>query len=135
MHSPAWSIREKAANTLAYVVRDEDIASEIEQLLQPDWHSQNALHGRLLCVRRLVARLEALLAQEYTTDSKSEMRLLVMFRSDEDATKFSVTKFNTRRDDILVANRCPITAAAYLDILTDILEALVRHKSQFRAVN
>ena len=135
MRSPAWSIREKAASTLAYVVGEQNIAHEVERLLQPDWQSQNALHGRLLCVRRLIARLEAALELEYTTDSKTEMRLLVMFRSDEDVTKFSVAKFNSARDKILVANRCPITAAAYLDILGDILEALVRQKSQCSAVN
>ena len=135
MQSPAWSIREKAANTLASVVRHEDMASEIEQLLQSDWRSQNVLHGRLLCVRYLIARFEASSALEYTLDSNSELRLLAMFRSDEDKTKFSVTKFNTYRDRILVANRCPITAAAYLDILNDILEALIRHKSRYNVVS
>ena len=130
MQSPVWSIREKAANTLALILTDEEAASEIERLLQPDGSLQNALHGRLLCVRRLIARIEASLAEEYTAESFSEMRLLSMFRSEQDPDKFSVVKFNSHRDKLLVSNRCAITAAAYLDILNDILGALIQRKSK-----
>lgn len=134
MQSPAWSIREKAANTLALILTHEDVTSQIERLLQPDWSSQNALHGRLLCVRCLIARIEASLAHEYTIESSSEMRLMSLFQSDQDVTKFSVVKFNSHRDRLLVANRCAITTAAYLDILNDILGALIKRKSKYKAI-
>ena len=124
MQSPGWSIREKAANTLALVVREQDIALEIDGFLRPDWQSQNDLHGRLLCVRRLVSRLGA------TGDSASSLRLLVMFRSDEDEGKFSLAKFIMHKQVFLVNNRCAITAAAYLNVLNDILESLVQRKSK-----
>ena len=124
MQSPGWSIREKAANTLALVIREQDIALEIDRLLRPNSHSQNALHGRLLCVRRLVSRLGA------TGDSASSLRLLVMFRSDEDEGKFSLAKFIMHKQVFLVNNRCAITAAAYLNVLNDILESLVQRKSK-----
>ena len=134
MQSPAWSIREKAAKTLALILTHEDVASEIERLLQPNWSSQNALHGRLLCVRCLTARIEASLAHEYTAESSSEMRLMSIFCSDQDVNKFSVEKFNLHRDRLLVANRCAITTAAYLDILNDILDALIKRKSKYKAI-
>lgn len=53
---PDWSLREKAAKTLSFVVGDHDIESQIKRLLSPDWASQNALHGRLLCLRFIVGR-------------------------------------------------------------------------------
>ena len=124
MQSPSWSVREKAANTLALTVKEQDIVLEIDRFLRPNWPSRNALHGRLLCVRRLVSRLGA------TGDSASSLRLLVMFRSDEDEGKFSLARFNVHKEAFLVNNRCAITAAAYLNVLNDILEALVQRKSE-----
>ena len=127
MQSPGWSIREKAANTLALIIREQNIILEVDRFLRPDWHSQNALHGRLLCVRRLVSRLGAI------GDSASSLNLLVMFRSDEDEGKFSLAKFITHEKVFLVENRCAITAAAYLNVLNDILESLVQRKSKSRS--
>lgn len=57
--SPDWSIREKAAKTLSLVVNDHDIEAEFLSLLPAIWESQNALHGRLLCLRFLLNRAEA----------------------------------------------------------------------------
>lgn len=130
MCSPAWPIREKAASTLAFVVRDEEIPQVIIRLLQPNWQSQNALHGRLLCVRHLVSRLKMARPLDHTEDLKSDLRLLVMFQSDENEGKFSLAKFKMSMNVLLVTNRCPITAAAHLDILNDILETLVQRKSK-----
>jgi len=53
---PSWSLREKAAKALSLVVGDHDIEGEIKRLLSPDWASQNALHGRLLCLRFIIDR-------------------------------------------------------------------------------
>lgn len=46
-----WSLRNKAAKTLSLVIGDNDIEGQIKRLLSPDCESQNALHGRLLCLR------------------------------------------------------------------------------------
>lgn len=57
--SPDWSIREKAAKALSLIVDETSIVEEVTSLLAPNWISQNALHGRLLRLRFLLARNEA----------------------------------------------------------------------------
>ena len=57
MQSPVWTIREKSAKTLAAVVRDGDLAAEIKDLLKIGRSRQNVLHGSLLCIRCMIARL------------------------------------------------------------------------------
>ena len=60
MRGPVWPIREKAAKAFAYAIHDKEVAVEAEELLKAVTASkctQNALHGRLLCVRYLFARL------------------------------------------------------------------------------
>ncbi len=59
LESPAWPIREKAANALGLVLNDRDCHGEIKTLLRPDWRSQNALHGRLLYLRNILSRNKA----------------------------------------------------------------------------
>lgn len=53
---PDWSLREKAAKALSLVVGDHDIEEQVKRLLSPDWTTQNALHGRLLCLRFSLSR-------------------------------------------------------------------------------
>lgn len=62
--SPDWSIREKAAKALSFIVDDKGIIEEFMSLLAPNWENQNALHGRLLRLRFLLARNEAPLSGE-----------------------------------------------------------------------
>lgn len=57
--SADWSIREKAAKALSLIVDEESIVEEVTSLLAPNWKSLNALHGRLLRLRLLLARNEA----------------------------------------------------------------------------
>ena len=57
--SPDWSIREKAAKALSLIVDERSIWNEVRMLLVPNWESENELHGRLLCLRFLLARNEA----------------------------------------------------------------------------
>ena len=57
--SPIWPIREKAAKTMALIVDESGIVEEVMSLLAPNWVTQNALHGRLLRLRFLLARNEA----------------------------------------------------------------------------
>lgn len=57
MRSPIWAIREKSAKTLAAVVQDGDLVAEIQDFLRAGRTGQNALHGSLLCVRYMTARL------------------------------------------------------------------------------
>ena len=55
LEGPTWPIREKAAKTLGLVLGDKDRRTDIETLLRPDWQSHNALHGRLLYLRNMLA--------------------------------------------------------------------------------
>ena len=57
--SPDWSIREKAAKALSLIVDEGSIVKEVRSLVVPNWKSENELHGRLLCLRFLLARNEA----------------------------------------------------------------------------
>ena len=57
--SPDWSIREKVAKALSLSVSENRIIEEVTTLLAPSWKNQNALHGRLLRLRFLLARNEA----------------------------------------------------------------------------
>ena len=130
MCSTVWAIREKAAHTLSLVISLEDIVANMAKLLQHDWHSQNALHGRLLCVRYLLDRLKNSSLVEINSDPRATMRLLAIFRNEEE-DKFSLETFNSYREKLLIENPCPITVAAWLDILTDALDALRRCRSRF----
>ena len=56
MESSNWSVREKAARAMCTVLGDKVLCSKICDLFDPRWPSQNALHGRLLCARFLLAR-------------------------------------------------------------------------------
>ncbi len=57
--SPDWLIREKAAKALSLIVDETRFVEEVKSLLAPNWILQNALHGRLLRLRSLLARNEA----------------------------------------------------------------------------
>ncbi len=57
--SPDWCIREKAAKALSYILGDQNLYEEAKAILtRPNLSSQNALHGRLLCLQFLIARAE-----------------------------------------------------------------------------
>ena len=57
--SADWSIREKTAKALSLIVDEKSIVEEVTSLLAPNWKSLNALHGRLLRLRFLLARNKA----------------------------------------------------------------------------
>ena len=67
MEGPIWAIREKAAKAFALMVDERYITTEIKQLLNASERLQNALHGRLLCLRFLVSRLGAKKKCGYST--------------------------------------------------------------------
>lgn len=63
MESPSWPIREKAAKAFAYVIHERDIGREVGQMLELSVSSQNRLHGRLFCVRYMLARVVPLTSE------------------------------------------------------------------------
>jgi len=73
--SPDWSIREKAAKALSCVLGDRDLYKEAKATLTPsNGTSQNALHGRLLCLRFLLAQAEMPLRVEALRKSDRDGR-------------------------------------------------------------
>lgn len=52
--SPVWILREKAAKVLGHIHNSQVILDDICGLLQNQEPSQNALHGRLLCLKVIV---------------------------------------------------------------------------------
>lgn len=106
VESPDWSIREKAAKALSYVLDGRNLINEAERLLSTHYSSQNALHGRLLCLKSLLARTDIpLLAYETV-----------------------LPLINARWEDIIVKNPCPITAATYFGILADLCIFLLQNR-------
>ena len=51
-----WSLREKAAHTLSFMLTEQNIMEEIQGQWQSFWPSQNELHGRLLCLKFITCR-------------------------------------------------------------------------------
>ena len=128
MRDPLWPIRDKAAKSFAYAIHEKEIAIEAGQLLQSILLSeglQNALHGRLLCVRYLLARLGPSLwvTLAGTKDLSATFGVL---------RAHSAGTVNDRRleeqilgacDYFMNSNACPITTAAYFNIVADVLES------------
>ena len=56
LDSPLWAVRKKAAATLSLLVDEQTIMREIQILSESHWPSQNALHGRLLCLKHIIVR-------------------------------------------------------------------------------
>ena len=54
--SRCWSLREKAAHTLSFMLTEQDVMEEIQGQWQSFWPSQNKLHGRLLCLKYIIFR-------------------------------------------------------------------------------
>ena len=54
--SRCWSLREKAAHTLSFMLTEQNIMAEIQGQWQSFWPSQNKLHGRLLCLKFIIFR-------------------------------------------------------------------------------
>ena len=113
MESFDWAIREKAAKALSHLLDTKDIISDTRKLLSPAWPTQNALHGRLLCLQHLVSR--------------GDIPLICCERL--------APFINDRYMSIAVQNSCPITVAAFLNVLADILILLVQNRSKAQHPN
>lgn len=108
MESFDWAIREKAAKALSHLLDTKEFISDARKLLSWDWPAQNALHGRLLCLRHLVSR--------------DDIPLIGYERL--------VPLINDRSNSMAVQNSCPITVAAFLNVLAEISVILVQNRSK-----
>lgn len=76
MEGSVWSIRDKAAKALACVMPENEVVKEIESMLGISTSSQNELHGRLLCIRYMLARLEPPISGHFEGDNHSKVTLV-----------------------------------------------------------
>jgi len=133
---PEWSLREKAAKALSLIVDDHSVDGEFRRLISPDWKSQNALHGRLLCLRFVFGRAQAPLFGNMLSKWESigkESSLLTIITG---AYERLLPLLDEHLDELVVENPCPITAAAFLDCMTELMIVLIKSRSdQISALN
>ena len=110
MESFDWAIREKAAKALGHLLDSKDFIVDARKLLSSDWPGQNVLHGRLLCLQHLVSR--------------DDIRFIDYERL--------VPLINDHCNSMAVQNSCPITVAAFLNVLADVSVLLVQNRSKTR---
>ena len=124
MADPVWPVREKAAKTLAEVLPETAIATEIQQMLEDTMTSQNRLHGKLLYVRFMLARVEHSIPMLLAGNLISRFEIYTWSLHETAQDHRLETKFLDAFHVIVVSNPCTITASVFLNIIADILEAL-----------
>ena len=108
MESFDWAIREKAAKTLSRLLDVKDLISDARKLLSPDWPSQNALHGRILCLQHLLSR------DDIPLIGYEELVPLIYDRC----------------KSMVVQYPCLITVAAFLNVLAEFTIILAQKRSK-----
>ncbi|KAK5745012.1 hypothetical protein LTR17_001763 [Elasticomyces elasticus] len=93
MGSSQWHVREKAARTYASLIASREACQEFERLLDITTMSQNALHGALLSARHIM---------NMSPLACDDSRASILWG---------------RRDELYTMNACPVTKAAYVDLL------------------
>ncbi|KAK3700566.1 hypothetical protein LTR37_015894 [Vermiconidia calcicola] len=114
--SPSWHIRDKAARTYATVICNDGVASEIKSILVKDTTGQNALHGSLLCARYVVATLGSVEGGNSRPDHNADSDRRAASDREKGLTLLAAV---TSASHLYSHNTCPITKAAYVDLLTD----------------
>ena len=110
--SRQWLVRDKAAKTYSTLVSAKDRVSCIARLVRHEARSQNEVHGNLLTARYLVERQ----GKNFSTEGKfggscSIYKPLTI--TDMDTLMSAI---QSRIDDLLYDNACPLTQAAFVDI-------------------
>jgi len=111
MASSSVHVRDKAARTYASLVVDGDASEQLRTMLQTSAASQNALHGALLCAKYLWKKLSA---RHYDLVARSS--------SDSSLASVHMSDVVCHMDELYYANTCPVTKAAYIDLLTDLVK-------------
>ncbi|KAK3632475.1 hypothetical protein LTR56_016357 [Elasticomyces elasticus] len=93
MGSSQWHVREKAARTYASLIASREAYQEFERLLDTTTKNQNALHGALLSARHTMKN------SPLASDGGCASILW------------------DRRNELYTMNACPVTKAAYIDLL------------------
>ncbi|GAB7360221.1 hypothetical protein MBLNU230_g7981t1 [Neophaeotheca triangularis] len=113
--SPLWHVRDKAARTYASFVHSDEVVNQVYRLLsyhQPFTH-QNALHGRLLSVKYVLAAANRSL-QSHVMQGAGE-------HGDVPKALMEQLELVIGNNELYTTNKCPLTQAAYVDALQETL--------------
>lgn len=126
MEGPVWALRQKAAKASALILDETEFTDEIKRLLKLKVTSQNAVHGHLLYVRSIIARIGPKTAGQYLNKMKPKAPELKFLLDQCEGIFMLVARFFK---SFTSKKNSPFTSAAYLDILADALEQLIKNKS------
>ncbi|KAJ9265996.1 hypothetical protein DTO212C5_6557 [Paecilomyces variotii] len=112
--SPVWAIREHASRVYASLLKLPEVPSELGILLESNESSgQNYIHGKALCIRFALQRLELSLLGHWNDQLEAIMRII---------SKVFTTMFPLAHS--------PFVQAAILDILNDAIEKSMESGSE-----
>ena len=120
--NPSWHVRDKAARTYANIAVKDEIDAEIQTLLGIGTSNQNALHGTLLSIKYLIARI-ALASAAWLSKDIGNAEGDTFEDNLSHARLCAVASVSHLYHD----NRCPITKAAYVDVLVDSIRLVPNH--------
>ena len=122
--NPSWHVRDKAARTYASLVDDERAGEELHAKLQTSIASQNGLHGELLCAKYLWRKLSAPARKRRHIVAPIKMLALT-----------NLADAVCCVDELYHGNPCPVTKAAYIDLVTEIMEDVKSHDVELLAAH
>jgi hypothetical protein len=102
MRSRMWKVREMSARAMAALVGPKQVVAAIKVLMEAGPEEQNVLHGNLCAVRALLER---------------RVRQAELQEGEQVWTRIAEI-FNTRFEDLVVKNKCSVTKAVVLQILS-----------------
>ncbi|KAI5787529.1 putative death-receptor fusion protein-domain-containing protein [Pyronema domesticum] len=102
MRSRMWKVREMSARAMAALVGPKQVVAAIKVLMAAGPEEQNVLHGNLCAVRALLER---------------RVRQAELQEGEQVWTRIADI-FNARFEDLVVKNKCSVTKAVVLQILS-----------------
>jgi hypothetical protein len=109
MRSRIWKVREMAARAFSALVGPIEVVDTIRVLMQVGVLRQNILHGNLCAVRVLLERRVTQAVELYGSDNIWKTLAII---------------FAKCFDELVVRNRCSVTKATYLQVITPHLAKL-----------
>ncbi|KAI9837726.1 MAG: hypothetical protein M1819_006660 [Sarea resinae] len=109
LSSDKWLVRDMAARTYCSLMHPADYVQEVERVLGFSSLSQNAYHGRLLCVRYILEASQMVIKDSWNDYGESLLTLL---------DEFYV--------NLIPWNSAPATMAAYLETINTLLTFLLK---------
>ncbi|GAD96200.1 HEAT repeat protein [Paecilomyces variotii No. 5] len=131
--SPVWAIREHAARVYASLLKLPEITNELGILLNDNASSrQNCLHGKALCLRFGLQRLELSLLGYWNGESSGTNLMPLLADEAIDQLEAIMSTINDVFATMFSIARSEFVQAAILDILNDAIEKSIESSSEAR---